>query len=498
MSMRSEHNDATAVSVPSPHIRLAFGAGLMLLLFLGFGVYTVRQMQQLRRFQSDVLERNRKDTLLLLRMQQDAYSLAISVRDMITVVPSAPLPNGQRRHPQAPIPFWGAEFQRIRVDLNQALDQEAEVAPAGHSDDQRQQLSAALQQFWSVSDQVFTLARRGYDNQAVDLVQRELDPQRMVIHNIIARWLVQNDQSERQTEAAMSEIYRQVTHEFLVLTLILVGLGAAVALWSLRANRASFEQVHQLATELDRHSRRLEEVSWRYLKVQEDTLQRVSRDLHDEFGQILTALGAVLARAERQASHSGNAGEDASANGDLTQEIHQARGVVQEAQHKIRTLSQMLRPTILDDFGLERTLRWYVSEFTRSMGLPAHFEQTGEIPFIPPETAIHLYRIAQEAMTNAARHAQADNVTVRLGCMGDRLRLEIIDDGCGFASELPGGGVGMVSMRERAERLGGALTIVQENGCLIRVEIPKPASSDRPTLTRGFAPRSRRPLSHGG
>lgn len=472
MTGTSEQNPSTTVAVPSPHIRLTLGAGLMLLLFLGFGVYTVRQMQQLRRFQSEVLERNRKDTLLLLRMQQDAYSLAISVRDMITVVPSVPLPNGQKRHPQAPIPFWGAEFQRIRVDLNQALELEARVAPSGHSSEQRQQLSAALQQFWSVSDQVFTLARRGYDNQAVDLVQRELDPQRMVIHNIIARWLVQNDQSERQAEAAMRQIYRHVTRDFLALTLILVGLGAAVTMWSLRANRASFEQVHQLASQLDRHSRQLEEVSWRYLKVQEDTLQRVSRDLHDEFGQILTALGAVLARAERQASRTGGP----AANGDLVQEIHHARGVVQEAQQKIRTLSQMLRPTILDDFGLERTLRWYVTEFTRSMGLAARFEQTGEIPFIPPETAIHLYRIAQEAMTNAARHARAENVTVRLGSTPDRLRLEIIDDGRGFDGDPSGGGVGLVSMRERAERLGGAFSILKENGCIIRVEVPLPAS----------------------
>lgn len=484
--MRSEQNHSTTVAVPSPHIRLALGAGLMLLLFLGFGVYTVRQMQQLRRFQSDVLERNRKDTLLLLRMQQDAYSLAISVRDMITVVPSAPLPNGQKRNPQAPIPFWGAEFQRIRVDLNQALSLEAQVAPVGRNDDQRQQLSAALQQFWSVSDQVFTLARRGYDTQAVDLVQRELDPQRMVIHNIIARWLVQNDQSERQTEAAMREIYSHVTQDFLALTLILVGLGAAVAVWSLRANRASFEQVHRLASQLDRHSRRLEEVSWRYLKVQEDTLQRVSRDLHDEFGQILTALGAVLARAERQASRREEASPKPSAHGELVQEIHQARGVVQEAQQKIRTLSQMLRPTILDDFGLERTLRWYVSEFTRSMGLAARFEQTGEIPFIPPETAIHLYRIAQEAMTNAARHAHGENVTVRLGCTQDWLRLEIIDDGRGFSADPAGGGVGMVSMRERAERLGGTFAILQENGCIIRVEVPKPASIRIATSATGL------------
>jgi signal transduction histidine kinase len=213
-------------------------------------------------------------------------------------------------------------------------------------------------------------------------------------------------------------------------------------------------------------------VSWRYLKVQEDTLQRVSRDLHDEFGQILTALGAVLARAERQASRAGGP----AANGDLAQEIHHARGVVQEAQQKIRTLSQMLRPTILDDFGLERTLRWYVTEFTRSMGLAARFEQTGEIPFIPPETAIHLYRIAQEAMTNAARHARAENVTVRLGCTQDRLRMEILDDGHGFDADPAAGGVGLVSMRERAERLGGTFSILKENGCIIRVEVPRPVS----------------------
>ena len=272
----------------------------------------------------------------------------------------------------------------------------------------------------------------------------------------------------------MQAIYARIERSFLWLTLLLVVTAAAIAAWALRANRASFARIQALNVELDRHGQQLEELSWRYLQIQEETLHRVSRDLHDEFGQILTALGALLARSERQAQQS-------SAAPGLAPSLHEARAIVQQAQQQIRTLSQLLHPTLLDDFGLEATLEWSLNEYRRASGLEVAWQRQGELPFLPSETAIHLYRIVQEALTNIQRHAQASHVWVALRADAEGLELTVEDDGVGLTrpAEIspPGHGVGLPGMRERAERLGGTFRLSspppeRPQGTQIRVSLP--------------------------
>jgi len=432
-----------------PHNRLLAGLAVMLALVLGLGLYAAGQVLALRHFQRDVLERNRKDTLQLLRMQQDAYALAVSVHDMVGNVP------------RKPISIWGLEFRRLRLDLNQALQLEAQYAPDARV--RREQLQTDLQQFWTVSDQVFALARRGFEAPAAALVERELDPQRLGIHNLIARWLVDNDHEQQRAEQAMETVFHRMLLNFGLATALLLGLGMLVAFWALRANRLAFARISRLADDLDRHAHRLEEMNWRVLNVQEETLQHISRDLHDDFGQLLTALGLMLARAE-QTSRS--------------PELPEARALVRGAQQKIRTLSQLLRPTVLDDFGLAKTLEWYAGEFARQAGIRVDFQAEGEAPYLAPQTAIQLYRIVQEALNNAARHGHAQRVEVRLGLLPEQLTIAISDDGTGFdPARLDGHGLGLglTSMRERARQLGGRLDITgrgPRGGTEVRVAVP--------------------------
>jgi len=432
-----------------PHNRLLAGLAVMLALILGLGLYAASQVLALRHFQRDVLERNRKDTLQLLRMQQDAYALAVSVHDMVGNVP------------RKPISIWGLEFRRLRVDLNQALQLETQYAPGARL--RREQLKSDLQQFWTVSDQVFALARRGFEGPAADLVERELDPQRMGIHNLIARWLVENDQEQQAAEQAMETVFHRMLLNFGIATALLLGLGMLVAFWALRANRVAFARISGLAADLDRHARQLAEMNWRVLNVQEETLYRISRDLHDDFGQLLTALALMLARAEQVAPQA--------------TDLPGARSLVREAQQRIRTLSQLLHPTVLDDFGLAKTLEWYAGEFSRQAGIAVDFEASGEAPYLAPQTAIQLYRIVQEALSNAARHGQAREVHVRLRLQADQLAIAIEDDGTGFdPATVNGNGLGLTSMRERARQLGGHLEIANrgpsKTGTEVRVVVP--------------------------
>jgi signal transduction histidine kinase len=138
----------------------------------------------------------------------------------------------------------------------------------------------------------------------------------------------------------------------------------------------------------------------------------------------------------------------------------------------------MFRPAILDDFGLRQTLEWFVAQFSRQTGIEVHFQAQLTDGFVPPEAAIHLYRIVQEALNNVARHSRAREAWVTLDEREQGLDLEIRDQGAGFeaGSEAArsSGGVGVMGMRERAEHLGGTLSIqsARGSGTTVRASVP--------------------------
>jgi two-component system sensor histidine kinase UhpB len=165
----------------------------------------------------------------------------------------------------------------------------------------------------------------------------------------------------------------------------------------------------------------------------------------------------------------------------LGSELEQVRGIAQQALDRIRHRSQWLHPGVLDDFGLSRALEGAVEQFQRQTGIRTHLAAAGPLDSVREDCAIHVYRIVQEALSNAARHSGSPEAWVRIDCRGGDLQLDVEDHGSGIPAAPPAGdaprGMGMVSMRERAELIGGELhvspapgggTIVQlrVRGCL--------------------------------
>ncbi len=226
----------------------------------------------------------------------------------------------------------------------------------------------------------------------------------------------------------------------------------------------------QLLEQLKSQSEQLRKLSWKLIEVQEETLRQVARDLHDEFGQILTAIGAMLGRAGQK----GLARESP-----FVQEVEHVKKIVEDTLQTVRNGSQIFRPAILDDFGLEHTLEWLAVQFTRQTGIDVHFEGRLTDEFFPAEDAIHIYRIVQEGLSNVARHSKSDEAWVSVEESGGELCVEIRDRGAGFDPEGEmdrdsGEGVGLMSMRERAEHLDGTLAIETRpgGGTIVRVRIP--------------------------
>ena len=153
-------------------------------------------------------------------------------------------------------------------------------------------------------------------------------------------------------------------------------------------------------------------------------------------------------------------------------------GLVDEAIRNVRELSQLLRPTILDDFGLEAGLRWLGEGFTQRTGIKVEF--SAHLSGRPSEeTETHLFRIAQEALTNVARHSGASRVAMSLRAEEDRIHLDFSDNGRGFAGHdnSSARGLGMIGMRARARSTGGGLKITSSPGAGVHLEAWAPAAA---------------------
>jgi signal transduction histidine kinase len=433
--------------IPSPSRRLWVGLWIILSIFVVFALYAVHEVRWLEDFQVNVVQKNRKASLQLLRLQNDAYALAISLQQL------ARLPA------RYPIAEWRPEFTRLRHDMEDAARLESNYAiTMSAAEGKRAQLRTALRDFWSGVDHAFDVADRGQEQTAQRLFQSEVESNRIVISEVLARLLVLNDQAQDEAAQRINSVYGSVKANILIVIALLSLLALGTGLYTLQANRKTFQRVHHLAERLQAQSEQLRKLSWKLIDVQEDTLRRVARDLHDEFGQILTAVGAMLTRAGRKTL---------AGNSEFVQELEAVKRIVEDTLQNVRDRSQMFRPAILDDFGLEQSLQSFVEQFSRQAGINVCFEGKCRDGVLPPEDAIHVYRIVQEALNNVARHSGASEAWVVLVEGDTGLKLEIRDNGNGFdrAAEIRrSGGVGLMGMQERAEHLGGCLTVQSAPG----------------------------------
>jgi two-component system, NarL family, sensor histidine kinase UhpB len=213
---------------------------------------------------------------------------------------------------------------------------------------------------------------------------------------------------------------------------------------------------------LDRLESARREASRTALAAQEAERLRVARELHDEIGQSLTA---VTIQA------------DQAADGDpelASQALRRVADAVRDSLDEVRRIARELRPEALDDLGLVNALIALCTRLDAQGGLLVRRDLQGKLPPLPPEVELVVYRIAQEALTNALRHSNARSATMSLSADAETLTLRVADDGQGMPAQLPGGTAGIAGMRERALLVGGRLSIQSrpDRGTEVRLTIP--------------------------
>lgn len=247
--------------------------------------------------------------------------------------------------------------------------------------------------------------------------------------------------------------------------------------------------LNQILDEVQRYEEQMRTMSGRVIYAQEEERQRIARELHDDTGQLLTLLLIRLKLLESQPGAE-----------PLEDQITELRGLVSGAIDRVRQLALNLRPPSLDQLGLLPALRSLVSTYTANTHIAVKLELPREPVRLSPERTIAVYRIAQEALTNIAKHAGAHTVMMTVQVLGDTLELHVRDDGYGFDpvaltrpaqrtsaggaggyAEAGGPGVGLFGMEERARLAGGTLRIHSTvgHGTFVHLTVPLDAKPEQ-------------------
>jgi signal transduction histidine kinase len=355
-------------------------------------------------------------------------------------------------------------------DAARQADQARQALQGYPSDrtDEEAALLAQLQNYIAEEDRAFRSAIAWNADErrlrGQEMIAREILPRRQGIVTIAEKIeLLNNQETIAAKQANFVEFGRLQNNlsEFLMLALISGFLLAVVsAIYILRLER----QARFRYAELVNSRTELQQLSARLVDAQETERRAISRELHDEVGQ---ALGLLLMDAGRLSTQLGPSDEKG-------QEIVRSiKTVAERTVQTVRSMALLLRPSMLDDLGLVPAVEWYAREMSRRGETEVEVRAENISDDLSDPLKLCVYRMVQEALNNANRHAHAKNVTVELKQTTNSISVKIEDDGAGFDPKRTRG-MGLLGMEERVKRLGGTLTIESRPGTrtIIRAELP--------------------------
>ncbi len=385
----------------------------------------------------------------LRRLRSDVHLSGIFIRDYLL--------DPDRSHVVA----YREELTRLRTSHAAALDElrgltaDEHLVQIGH-------LSTRVEEYWAAFEPVFdwTLIQKVLHSAA--FLRREVVPRREAVLGIaqeIERINDANLVAQREAVARRQDAFRRETRRVLWQTIV-AGIGVAlIAVLRLRVAEARSQQQQVRAEDAEAQ---LRDLSHGLVGAQEDERRKLSRELHDHVGQMLTALRMSLARAERAADDRRDAA------------FADARALTDELLQTVRDLSLGLRPSMLDDFGLTPALEWLVRDTQRRSSLAVRLSVSGPAATLNDEVRTCVYRIVQEALTNCIRHAAARQIEVAVMVHDREVVVDVSDDGRGMPDGGGARGLGLVGLEERARELHGSLEVETSagRGTRIRARVP--------------------------
>jgi signal transduction histidine kinase len=299
-------------------------------------------------------------------------------------------------------------------------------------------------------------------------LQGQVLPRRAVVLGIADKIGAVNEQALRNGDRMSAMLFDSYRRRVIAILGLTLGIGLVLAAGTIRhtlrlerESRLRYEEMKSARSEMKMLSARL-------LKAQEEERRAISRELHDQVGQ---SLNALLVDLGNLAAVTPQGDEEA---GRL---LSTAKKLAEESVRALRNMSLLLRPSMLDDFGLVPALHWQAREVSRRTGMRVDVEAEEEAEELPDEHKTCVYRVVQEALHNCSRHAEARNVRIAVRQEPERLVLTIRDDGRGFDTARVRG-LGLLGMEERVKNLGGTFVVLSGAGLGTKliVELPLPAT----------------------
>ena len=430
-------------------LAIGFSILIVLIAFLGFGA--IRRADAIYRDMRAAQDAYVQAETFRRGIATDVYVADILLRDYLL----DPSPQSAPHHRQ--------QLLVIRESLQQRLDELSKLVPENDSPE-LSRLQTEVEAYWDSLDPIFEWTAKEKSERSWIFLARKVLPRREAVVSLareMARMNAENLDRERQRLQTSQDVLHRFLLQMMTVALI---LGTSVALLTTyrvlvleRRHDAQRKQIEETQNNLRRLSHRL---------VQAQELERtsLSRELHDEVGQMMTALGMELRNLETLRDSNPAAFE---------KRMEEIKRLNADAMRAIRDLAMGLRPSMLDDLGLEAALEWQGREFSRHTGVPAIVQVNSALDELSESQRTCIYRVVQEALTNCARHANARNVLVSVCNEKNGVVVVVQDDGVGFSPSLRGG-LGLLGIQERVEALDGKLHISSSvgKGTTVKVEIP--------------------------
>lgn len=421
------------------------GLGCLVILIALSMLTSARKVEEIYA-QLDKLNSHHRDVEARLRaLRSDVYLSSIFIRDYLLDV---------ARERVAEYRGQLAQFRQTSIATL------SELQPLVGQNEEISGLQAKLDEYWAAFDPVFDWTPSEKILRSAGFLRRDVVPRRQAVLAIAQQIEELNNANLATQRAEVAQRHAALSNDLdqLRWRTVLLGLGVAlIVVFRLRF----------LEQRSDRDERQMRQLSQQLVHMQEEERKNLSRELHDHVAQVLTGLRMEIGRIERMT---------APLNAQVGPAVAECKGLVDGMFRTVRNLALGLRPSMLDDFGLQAALEWLVRDFAGRYPITIDLKIDGDFDALADRHRTCVYRVVQEALTNAVRHARPKTIDVSLNTRLGRLYLEVTDDGVGVDRARLRNGLGLRGLEERVKELKGEMTISRPllGGTTLAIQLPVP------------------------
>ena len=452
ISLQDSSQYAASRRFLTSRLTLLIGFGGLLLIMALAGIDAQRVIEQFRRSDEQIRQRYLSENRVLNGIRSDVYVSGTYVRDYLLE------PDPQRAK------AYLVSLGDVRKHMEAALDLYSRQTPPAEAS-HYSALRAELTTYWETLGPIFQWDPEERRRLGYAFLRDEVFPRRQNMLAIADRIAAINEKQLTEGNDQMLSLMLRFQSRLLMTILAALALGAGMAAFSTGRILHLEAQARLRYEEVAKARGQLKDLSARLVHAQETERRALSRELHDEVGQSLSAALVELRNLSE--------GLKSRSEEQTRRHVETVKGIVENTVRVVRNMALLLRPSMLDDLGLIPALKWHARETSKLTSMEVSVATELDSDDLPDEYKTCVYRIVQEALRNCARHSRATAVRIRVEQNPEFLKLTIQDDGQGFDARQVRG-LGLLGIQERAARLGGASSVHSKpgSGTIVSVELP--------------------------